>query len=306
MKRIAVLGATGFVGRNVWNFLKEAGHEVYGLSRTSGCDLKDLSSTWRALDPIRPDYIVNCAAHVGSVNYVADFAADVVTDNMLMILNVYKVAQQLRETVVITPIANCGYPGHLDLYREQEFWDGPIHPSVLSYGSTRRMVDVLANCFQAQYGVRSANVFVPNMYGPYDSTNPNKTHALNALVIKFVRALKEGRSEIEVWGTGRPIREWLYVKDFARVVVQMIGSSVAATKPLNIAQNHGLSVDDLVGILVKLTGFAGGIVKNSRYPDGAAKKVMDDVQFRKVFPGFAFTSLEDGLAETVRYYQKLL
>src|SRR5438128_330548 len=132
--KVLVLGATGFAGRNVWNLLKESGYEVSGLSRTSGCDLMDLPSAWRAIEPIRPDYLVNCAACVGSVNYVSDFAADVVDLNMRMLLNLYKVARQMHETVVINPIANCGYPGTLDSYAESDFWSGPVHPSVLSYG----------------------------------------------------------------------------------------------------------------------------------------------------------------------------
>ena len=304
--RVALLGGTGFAGRNVRNELEAAGMTVAAFSRTTGCDLLDLPGSWAKLDPFAPTHIVNCAAHVGSVNYVSDFAADVVDLNMRMLLNIYKLAQQMRETIVINPIANCAYPGYLDTYEEASFWNGPIHPSVLSYGSTRRMMDVLARCYKAQYGVRSANVFVPNMYGPFDSTNPNKTHALNALVIKFVLAKKQGAREIEVWGTGKPIREWLYVKDFARVVRRLIEAREEVASPVNVAQNHGHSVDELVAIISARVGFEGQIVKNTRYPDGSAKKVMNDTLFRQKFPDFKFTSFDQGLAETIEYYREIL
>jgi GDP-L-fucose synthase len=304
--RVAVLGGTGFVGRNVRNTLEESGITVGVFSRTTGCDLLDLSLAWAKLDEFRPRYIVNCAALVGSVNYVTDFAADVVDYNMRIILNTYKVAQQMREVIVINPIANCGYPGTMDIYEERGFWDGPIHPSVLSYGSTRRMMEVLSRCYHEQYGVRSANVFVPNMYGPFDSTNPNKTHALNALAIKFVRAVKTNAPEVEVWGSGKPIREWLYVKDFARIVRHLIGSKEDFLSPVNIAQNHGLSVDELVTIISAKLGYKGKIVKNLKYQDGSPKKVMDDRMFRQRFPDFEFTFFEQGLAETIEYYWGLL
>lgn len=304
--KVLILGATGFAGRNVWNLLKQTGYEVYGLSRTSGCDLMDLPSAWRCIEPIRPDYIVNCAACVGSVNYVSDFAADVVDLNMRMLLNLYKMAQQMRETVVINPIANCGYPGSLDSYAEGDFWSGPVHPSVLSYGSTRRMIEVLASCYHSQYGVRSANFIVPNMYGPYDAINPNKTHALNALVIKFVRARKESANDVEVWGTGKPIREWLYVKDFAEVVRRAIESRESFHQPTNIAQNHGLTVDELVDIIRLEVGYQGRVTKNLSFPDGTPRKVMQDKLFRQRFPDFAFTDFKKGLAETIAYYQKIL
>lgn len=305
-QRVAILGGTGFAGRNVRNELEAAGLTVAVFSRTTGCDLLDLPTVWARLDAFRPTHIVNCAAHVGSVNYVTDFSADVVDQNMRMLLNIYKIAEQMRETVVINPIANCAYPGVLDTYEEASFWAGPIHPSVLSYGSTRRMIEVLSKCYHTQYGVRSANVIVPNMYGPYDSTNPNKTHALNALAIKFVRAVKSGDSEVEVWGTGKPIREWLYVKDFARIVRHLVETREDFLCPVNVAQNRGLSVDELVSVVCAKLGYQGKIVKNTKFPDGSPKKVMNDRLFRLRFPDFQFTPFEQGLAETIEYYQSIL
>lgn len=305
---VVILGSTGFAGRNVWNELTARGYKVHSLSRTSGVDLFDLGSTWRTLEPIRPQFIINCAAHVGSVNYVGDFAADVVDDNLRMLLNIYKVAKQMRECIIINPLANCAFPPNVDVFNEADLWSGPLHPSVLSYGATRRIMDVLSRCYHQQYGVRSINLIVPNMYGPFDSINPNKTHALNALVIKFVRAVREAQPEVEVWGTGKPIREWLYVKDFARVVAECIErpSELLHSSPVNIGQCDGKSVDELVGILKEGTGFQGQIRKNLAYPDGAARKVMSAVKFREVFPGFSFTPMRQGLRETIGYYSEIL
>ena len=304
--RIAVVGGTGFAGHNVRLELEEAGMTVGIFARTTGCDLLDLPTAWSKLNEFRPHYVVNCAALVGSVNYVTDFAADVVDVNMRLVLNTYKIAQQLRDVIVINPIANCGYPGNMDTYEERRFWDGPIHPSVLSYGSTRRMMWVLSKCYFDQYGVRSANLIVPNMYGPFDSTNPNKTHALNALIIKFVRAVKEDLPEIEVWGTGKPIREWLFARDFARVVRRVVEAREVFLEPVNIGQDQGYSVDDLVDELRRQTGFSGAIRHNTLYPDGTPKKVMDDQYFRQRFPDFSFTKLESGIAQTIAHYRAIL
>jgi len=304
--RIAILGGTGFVGRNTREVLEGAGMTVGVFSRTTGCDLLERSSLWAHLDAFRPDFVVNCAAHVGSVNYVTDFAADVVDVNMRMLLNLYRTAEQMREVVVINPLANCAFPGSSDIHEESHLWDGPMHPSVLSYGSTRRMMDVLARCYQAQYGVRTTNLIVPNMYGPFDSTNPNKTHALNALVIKFVRAVKKGEPTIDVWGTGKPVREWLYARDFGEIVRRIVQTETVFEDPVSIAQKHGLTVTELVEALCRIVGYEGEIVYNTRYQDGAPKKVMDDALFRTHFPDFAFTSFDDGLRETVEYYRRIL
>jgi GDP-L-fucose synthase len=304
--RVAILGGTGFAGRNVRNTLEAAEFTVGVFSRTTGCDILDLPVALAKLDSFHPDYIVNCAALVGSVNYVTDFAADVVDVNMRIILNTYKIAQQMRNVIIVNPIANCGYPGTMDIYEEQSFWEGAIHPSVLSYGSTRRMMSVLSQCYYNQYGVRSVNLIVPNMYGPYDSTNPNKTHALNALIIKFVRAVKENSPKIEVWGTGKPIREWLYVKDLAQIVRRVICSQKEPLDLVNIGQKNGYSVIQLVDIIRKRVGYSGKIVYNTRYQDGSPKKVMDDRYFRQRFPDFRFTDFELGISETISYYQGLL
>ncbi len=304
--RIAVLGGTGFAGRNIRNELENAGFEVGVFSRTSGCDLLDLTKSWQCLDAFKPEYIINCAALVGSINYVTDFAADVLDVNMRIILNTYKIAQQMREVVVVNPIANCGYPGVMDHYEEKGFWDGPIHPSVLSYGSTRRMMWVASKCFHDQYGVRSVNLIVPNMYGPYDSTNPNKTHALNALIIKFVKAVKYNLSEVEIWGTGKPIREWLFVKDFAGIIRRVVEDKSSTIDLINIAQNHGQSVTELVDLIRQAVSFQGQITFNTRYQDGSPKKVMDDTIFRQRFPDFEFTPIETGIKETISYYSAIL
>jgi GDP-L-fucose synthase len=304
--KVAVLGGTGFAGRNVRDVLEEAGLTVGVFSRTTGCDLMDLHTTWERLDAFRPDYVVNCAALVDSINYVSDFAADVVDVNTRIIMNTYKAALQLREVVIINPLANCAYPGVMDHYEERGLWDGPIHPSVLSYGSTRRMMWVLAKCYREQYGVRSVNLVVPNMYGPYDSVNPNKTHALNALVIKFVKAVAEGAPEVQVWGTGKPIREWLYVGDFANLVLRVIEARETSLEPENLGQNTGYTVTELVDVIRAVVGHEGEIIYDTKFQDGSPKKVMDDRYFRQRFPDFEFTPMDIGLCKTVAYYQGIL
>jgi GDP-L-fucose synthase len=180
---VLVLGGTGFVGQNVSDVLREAGVEYISVSRAKGIDLRDLASIQGLLHRTRPRFIVNCAAHVGSLNYVTQQAADVVVDNTRMILCLYEaVARECPEALVINPIANCAYPATVNTFEEDHWWDGHLHRSVLSYGSTRRMLWSVAECFQMQHSIRSIHFLVPNMYGPYDSTDPNKAHALNALI----------------------------------------------------------------------------------------------------------------------------
>jgi GDP-L-fucose synthase len=306
--KIVLFGANGFVGRNVAEVLTERRISFVGASRSTGVDLKDSTCTMEFLTRHKPAFIVNCAAHVGSLNYVTVQAADVIADNARMILGMYEsVAKVCPGTVIINPIANCAYPAKSDTFIEDQWWDGHLHRSVLSYGSSKRFLWSVAESFQMQHGVRSIYLMVPNMYGPYDSTDPNKAHALNALISKFVNAERTNQKKIEIWGTGIAIREWLYARDFGRIVVEVLEdpNKLGLSEPINIAQNFGLSVKELVQVIQKTFNYSGEILWDASKPDGAPKKVMDDRKFRKIFPGFVFTDFHQGINNTVEYYKSL-
>jgi GDP-L-fucose synthase len=307
--KIAILGASGFVGKNVHELLAANGLKVHSASRSSGVDLRDHILTKNFFEKLKPDFIVNCAAHVGSLNYVTNQAADVIVDNSQMLIGMYQaIAAVCPNAIIINPIANCAYPAKADLYSEDAWWDGHLHRSVLSYGATRRLMWSLSECYSMQYGIRSISLLVPNMYGPYDSTNPDKAHALNALISKFVKAEHEKEYKLSIWGTGIAIREWLYAPDFAKIVLQIIKSPkmLGLEQPINIAQNFGLSVRELIELIRLYFDPQFKIDYDHNKPDGAPKKVMDDARFRKVFPDFEFKKFEDGIASTIRYYKQMI
>lgn len=303
--KVVLLGGSGFVGRNITEVLNENGISFTVASRSTGIDLRNKDEVIACLSKAQPDFIINCAAHVGSLNYVTEQAADVISDNSRMILAMYEaVAKVCPEAVVINPIANCAYPAKANIFVEDEWWDGHLHRSVLAYGATRRLLWTVGESFLMQHNIKSIYLFVPNMYGPHDSTDPNKAHALNALVSKFVKAQMTNQSSIEIWGTGVAIREWLYAKDFGRIVLMILRNKnrLGLSEPVNIGQNFGLSVRELVNIIQDNFQFNGDIIWDHSKPDGAPKKVMDDRKFRKVFPEFEFTPFETGLKNTIDYY----
>lgn len=307
-KKIVILGETGFVGQNMTDVLRENKIPFKGASRRSGVDLRDPFQCEEFFKKEKPDIIINCAAHVGSLNYVTEQAGNVILDNTRMILSMYEAVQKVcPKALIINPIANCAYPAKADIYSEENWWDGPLHNSVMSFGETRRLLWSVGKSFEMQYGIKSIYLLVPNMYGHYESTDPNKAHALNAMVSKFVKA-KHEKTDVEIWGTGIAIREWLYARDFARVVFQIINNPTMhdLAGPTNIAQNHGLSVKDLVNIIQSIfSDFKGKVKWNTAMPDGALKKVMDDKKFRKVFPDFVFTDFDKGIKNTIEYYESM-
>jgi len=306
--KVLILGGHGFLGKNVVEVFQNSGYEVLPISRRDGLDLTNFDATKEYFGNLRPEAIINCAAVVGSLNYVTQQAADIFDCNMRMLLNIYKAAlETAAETAIINPIANCAFPGDLETYTEDCLWKGKTHQSVLAYGNTRRMMAILSECYEMQYGFRSLNFFVPNMYGPHDSTDPNKAHALNALISKTIKGKRENWDEIEVWGSGIAVREWLYVKDCAEVFLEAVKGldNYGFAEPINIAQNSGLSIRELVSIIVDEIGFEGEIVWDRKMPDGAPRKVMDDRRFRKVFPSFEFTDFRKGIRDTIGYYNSI-
>lgn len=306
---VLILGVTGFVGQNVFNVLSKS--RIFNItksSKTLGDDLNNYGEVEKLFVQSKPDYIINCAAHVGSLNYVTQKAADVVLDNTRMILNIYEgVSKICPNAIIINPIANCAYPANSDTFSEDEWMNGHLHRSVLSYGSTKRLLWHVGESFFMQHQIKSIYLFVPNMYGANDSTDPNKAHALNALISRFVKAEREGTKEIELWGTGIAIREWLYAEDFAKIIESILTkkTTIGLDEPVNIGQNFGLSVRELSHIINQKFNNLFSIKWNHNMPDGAPKKVMDDRRFKKVFQNFVFTEFNYGIEQTINYYKSI-
>jgi GDP-L-fucose synthase len=305
--KVFVAGGNGFLGQHVVAQLKESGHDVMTGSRREGFDLTDLPKILAHFKEVRPEVVVNCAAHVGSVHYVTQYAATVVDENMRMILNLFRAVQEVLPTAkLINPISNCSYPGDADVHIESQWWNGPIHKSVLSYGAPRRMMAVLAECYAMQYGLKTVNYLVPNSYGPGDYTDTNKTHALNGMILRMMKAKEQKDPTFEIWGTGKPEREWIFIKDLARMLVYAVDHEESQVSPINVAQNKAYSIGETAQMIQKALGYPGALVFNTKYQDGAMHKILDDTLFRRKYPDFRFTDMAKGIQETVSYYKNLL
>ncbi len=305
--RVLVPGGNGFVGRHVTTLLKQAGHDVIPMSRHDGLDMTDLKSTRDAFARIRPDVIVNCAAHVGSLHYVSEFAATVFDENMRIILNLFRASlEACPKAKIVNPISNCSYPGEAQIHSEPKWWDGPVHRSVWSYGNPRRMMAVASDCYAMQHHLKIVNFLVANAYGPGDYTDPNKTHALNGLIIRMLKAKQAQEPSFEIWGTGKPEREWVFVKDLARMLAYAVDHVDEQVAPINLAQHKAYSIQETAEIIQKAIDYPGQLVFNTKYQDGAMRKILDDRLFRQKYPDFRFTDMRDGIKETVAYYLETL
>lgn len=305
--KILILGGHGFVGSNLVEKLKKSDHELFPLSRRDGIDLKKYDEFTNKFKKIMPDVVINLAAHVGSLHYVTKYAADVIHDNTLMAINLYRAVAEINPKVrIINPLSNCSYPGEANIHSEPNWWQGEVHDSVFSYGNSRKIIYIIAKCYQKQYGIRTINFLVPNIFGPGDHTDPNKCHALNGMIIRMIQAQKEGKKEFEIWGTGQPIREWAYVDDVVHFLIEGITIKTDLTYPINIAQNKGYSIKESAELIAAAIGFKGKLIFNTSYQDGAPIKILDDKKFRDLFPNYIFYDHKKGIENTVSYYKKAL
>jgi GDP-L-fucose synthase len=304
---ILILGGHGFVGKNLTAALKNSGHKVTGKSRKDGVNVLDFQSIRKCLSEIKPDFIFNLAAHTGSLHYVTTYAADVINDNIQMSLNLYRAAKEVcPEAIIVNPLSNCSYPGDSDIQIENEWWNGPVHESVFSYGNAKRFLYVLSKCYAKQYSIKSINYLIPNTFGPGDSTDPNKTHALNGMIIRMIEAQRENAPEFEIWGTGSPVREWAYIDDVTNVLIRSLKKTGSLIEPVNIGQNKGYTIKQSAEFIAEALNYKGKLVFNTKYQDGAPKKILDNKKFLETFPDFTFADHKAGIKETAKYYQSVL
>ncbi len=304
---LVVLGGEGFLGRNLTSVLRRKGHVVAQMSRRTGVDLTDLSSIKSCLARERPDAVFNCAAHVGSIHYVMENAAVVAHDNMQMAINLYRaVAEACPQAHVVNPLSNCSYPGDADIHYEPDWLKGEPHHSVFAYANAKRFIYVLARCYREQFGIRTTNFLVPNAFGVGDHLDTSRTHAISGMIVRMITAKRRGDQRFEVWGSGRPVREWGYVDDIAEIMSRALELDEDLVYPVNIAQNRGATISESAEAIKTAVAYPGELWFNTQYEDGAARKVLDDTHFRKLFPTYRFIDHAEAIRRTVAYYESAL
>jgi GDP-L-fucose synthase len=301
--RVLVLGHTGFVGKHLAEFLEQKGHEVFGTSG-DGCDLRNYSEVESMLEDLESvDVIFNCAANVGSVHYVTDKAADVISDNTFISLNLYRaVLDKCPEATIVNPFSNCSYAEGTEVQDETKWLKGEVHPSVFSFGNFKRVLYYISKCYKMQHGIKSINLMFPGIYGPGDSTDPNKVHALNGMIIRMLDAVDKGDTEFEIWGTGKPIREWIYIEDVCNILLMSL-QEPEIIEPINVAQGEGFSIAETARCISDAIGYKGELTFNTDYQDGAAVKILGLGEFEHLFEGYTFYDHREGVAKTVEYYK---
>src|SRR3989454_4366865 len=259
MAKVVVRGGAGFLGANVVAALKHRGCDVESVSRRTGVDAREEPVLLAYLERVKPEILIHCAAHVGGIAYNARCPIAIFEDNLLLGFNVVRSAYRSGVKKLVNIMPNCTYPGEMDLYSEPHWWDGPMHPTVLTYGMPRKTLWVQAWTYQQQYGFRSIHLVLPNLYGPRDHFDVVRSHALGALIRKVADAKRNRTREVEIWGTGCPLREWMYVEDAAEGLLRAV-ELYDDIEILNLGCGQGCSIRELAEIVRQEAGWPGSFV----------------------------------------------
>jgi len=300
--KVLVVGSKGFLGSWVKKMLlADTNHETLEISGKESLDITKIEDLQNFVSKHKPEAIINCAAFVGGISYGYKYPARLLYENSKIALNLYEISRKNDVGILINPISNCAYPGHLTTYVESQFFDGPPHESVYNYGIAKRLSVDLGNGYFEQYKFSSANVVLSNMYGPEDHFDIERSHALGALVKKICDAKINNIQKVEIWGSGKPIREWLYVQDGANALIKSLDLE-KGHHFFNVGVQKGISIIDLANTIKKIVNWDGEFFFNADKPDGVYEKKVDGSKGESKLNWMPDIDLEYGIEKTVEWY----
>jgi GDP-L-fucose synthase len=302
--RVLVTGGRGFLGGHVLERLATEGCAAVVAPSPSDLDLRRSDDTVAAFESARPDVVVHLAARVGGIGANQRRPGTFWHDNLAMGVNVLEASRLagVRRLVVVGTV--CSYPEVTEVpFREADLWKGFPEPTNAPYGVAKRALATGLDAYRREFGLGGAFLLPANLYGPRDDFDLETSHVIPAIVRKCVEAVDAGARRVALWGTGNPSREFLYVRDAADAVVRAAGTIDDPT-PMNLGTGREIRIRELAALIARATGFAGETVWDPARPDGQPRRSLDTKEAARRLGWRATTSLEQGLAETVRWYRE--
>jgi GDP-L-fucose synthase len=293
--KILVTGGNGLVGSEfVGDQYFKPSSKLYDLRRTEDTNrlmLKDFDS------------IIHCAAKVGGVGGNMNFKGDFFYDNIMMNTNIIEGARMSGVKNLVAFLSTCVFPDNVEYpLTESKIHLGPPHTSNDAYAYAKRMTDIQIRTYREQYGLNYKSVIPCNIYGPNDNYDIINGHVLPSLIHKCYLA-RENKTPLSIWGSGKPLREFIFSKDVAKLT-EWVLENYNEDEPIILSTSEEISIMDMVSIIVELMNFKGNVKWNSDKPDGQFRKPSDNSKIKNYLPNFKFTPLYDGLKETIEYFEK--
>ena len=301
--KILVFGGNGMVGSSVVRTLnKNDNYKVISSSRND-TNLFSFEDTNKTISEINPNLIINAAAKVGGIIANNTFRSDFILNNLKINMNIIESLKKFPNIKLINLGSSCIYPLGAEVpIKESSLMKGPLEPTNSPYAMAKLAAIEMGDALEKEFGHSIINLMPTNLYGPNDNFSENESHVIPGLIHRMYLAKINNLDEFVVWGTGSPLREFLFVDDLAHAISFLIENETKHNL-LNVGSNDEISIADLVLKIKEVIGFTGEIKFDSSKPDGNPRKLLDSSRIAKL--GWEpKVGLDDGLGETFNWYKK--
>ena len=296
MERILVTGGTGLVGRCF-----QGGKFI--RSNHVGCDLTDPRQVNAMFNSVRPDAVIHCAAKVGGLQANMTQKGDFFYQNIMMNTNVIESARKSGVKKLISFLSTCVFPNDVEYpLSPEKIHLGKPHYSNDAYAYAKRMSDIQIQAYREQFGCEYFSVIPTNIYGPGDNYNLQNGHVVPTLIHKFYLA-KKNNTPVEIWGTGKPLREFIYSEDVANLTSRLL-ENYSGSDPVILSTSQEVSIAELAEIIKNSINYKGKIIYQKEKPDGQFRKPSDNSVIKDLFPDFKFTPIEEGIQKSIDWFER--
>lgn len=302
MKRIVVTGGKGFLGSHVVKRFEGAGYTVL-VPRQEDYDLRLREHVHSMYEDMEPEIVIHLAAAVGGIGANMQNPGKFFYDNLVMGAEIIDLAREYEIEKFVQVGTVCAYPNTPPVpFKEEDIWNGYPEPTNAPYGIAKRVLLEMLQAYRKQYGLNGIYLIPTNLYGERDNFNPESSHVMPALIRKCLEAKRRGDPSIEVWGTGKASREFLYAGDAAEAIF-LATEKYNSPEPVNLGSGEEITMRDLVAHIKLATGYKGFTIWNHDKPDGQMRRFLD-VSRAKEFGFEAKMHLWEGIQRTVRWYEE--
>lgn len=298
---ILITGASGMIGGALLRLLRAEGYTNILAPTHSELELRNQAQTQAYFKQHQPQYVFHLAAKVGGIHANRDYPAQFVYDNTQMQCNVIQAAQDHGVGKLLFLGSACTYPKFAPQpVPESAFLDGQIEPTNIAYAAAKINGVIMAQSYAKQYGLKVVVPMLTNTYGVGDNFDPNASHVIPALMKRLVEAKQAGKESIELWGSGTPLREFIYVDDVADGLLFLM-KNYGSAEIINLGTMQEISIFELAKHIAEVVGYEGALTLDTSKPDGAMRKCLDS---SKLFDlGWQpKTSLKDGLERMFKHH----
>jgi GDP-L-fucose synthase len=303
-RRVLLTGGGGFLGGFLRERLERERPAALLAPRKRELDLRDGQAIRAYLAAERPDLIIHAAAVVGGIGANRMHPGSFFYENAIMGIQLIEEARRAGVSKFVCLGTICAYPKFTPVpFSEEDLWNGYPEETNAPYGIAKKALLVQLQAYREEYGFNGIFLLPVNLYGPRDNFDLQTSHVIPAMIRKFVEARDRGDGEVVLWGDGSPTREFLYVEDAAEGIV-LATERYEGAEPVNVGSGHEIRISDLAGVIAGAVGYAGRIVWDTTKPSGQPRRLLDVSRAERGFGFRAATSLEEGLARTIAWYER--